>query len=157
MRKKMRTINKSNNHAKVKNKSTITLYRGGDRNGKWWSVSKGFADCFGSEKGKETIRKEFRFQNVLDISFRSSIDYMTILELGKLTEIPVNEILKVLMESRDESTLVEGENDLVRIHYLIETTPIMNILKKYKFDAVKSKEGFKRVDDYVDTYFLLAV
>jgi len=82
---------------------------------------------------------------------------MTILELGKLTEIPVNEILKVLMESRDESTLVEGENDLVRIHYLIETTPIMNILKKYKFDAVKSKEGFKRVDDYVDTYFLLAV
>jgi len=153
----MNIKNKFNNASDIYNKPRITLYRGGDRDGKWWSVSKGFADCFGSEKGKETIRKEFRFQNVLDISFRSSIDYMTILELGKLTEIPVNEILKVLMESRDESTLVEGENDLVRIHYLIETTPIMNILKKYKFDAVKSKEGFKRVDDYVDTYFLLAV
>ena len=153
----MNIKNKFNNASDINNKPSITLYRGGDRDGKWWSVSKGFADCFGSEKGKETIRKEFRFQNVLDISFRSSIDYMTILELGKLTEIPVNEILKVLMESRDESTLVEGENDLVRIHYLIETTPIMNILKKYKFDAVKSKEGFKRVDDYVDTYFLLAV
>ena len=80
---------------------------------------------------------------------------MTIAELGKIARIPVNEILKVLIESRDESTLVEGENDLVRIHYLIETAPIINILKKYKFDVVKSKEGFKRVDDYVDTYFLL--
>ena len=151
----MNIKNKFNNASYINNKPRITLYRGGDRDGKWWPVSKGFANCFGSKKRTETIRKEFTFQNVLDISFRSSIDYMTIAELGKIARIPVNEILKVLIESRDESTLVEGENDLVRIHYLIETAPIINILKKYKFDVVKSKEGFKRVDDYVDTYFLL--
>jgi hypothetical protein len=144
-----------NNATNCNNKTTITLYRSGDRDGRWWSVSKDFADCFGSEKGKETIRKEFTFQNVLDISFRSSIDYMTIAELGKISMIPVKEILKELDESGDESTLVDNENDLVRIHYLIETAPIINIIKRYKFDVVKSKEGLKKIDDYVDTYFLL--
>ncbi len=107
----MCTINKLNNEANGDNNTAIVLYRGGNRKGKWWSESKEFADCFGADNGKETIMQEFTFRNVLDISFRSSIDYLTVAELGEIAEIPAKEILKELLESRNESTLVNNEND----------------------------------------------